>query len=199
MGGIGSGRQWMQTTLDDTYNISISWLKRNNDLQPGYVGKITWSRNGHKTGSVNYKISADALILNFKHRTDQWSEYESVEQHVKFQTTPCHYGGYRKWFTCPHCNRRVGVLYGYGKLFLCRHCYALPYKSTLQSPLDRIIDKKHKLGERIFEYYEYGEGFGKKKGMHWKKFRQSHLKYKTLEKCIDGEINTRFHHFKHLM
>jgi hypothetical protein len=37
----------------------------------------------------------------------------------------------------------------------------------IKGRIDRLISQKHKLGVRIFEHYDYGEGWGKKKGMHW--------------------------------
>ncbi|WP_145999048.1 hypothetical protein [Oceanicoccus sp. KOV_DT_Chl] len=49
-----------------------------------------------------------------------------------------------------------------------RYCYKLPYMSQHESDTERITSQLHKIGERIFEYYEYGKGYGKKKGMHWK-------------------------------
>ena len=39
----------------------------------------------------------------------------------------------------------------------------------------------HKLGERLFSIYVGGDGFGKKKGMHWSTFNRLHDRYKTLE------------------
>jgi hypothetical protein len=53
---------------------------------------------------------------------------------------------------------------GYARLFLCRHCYGLPYASNTEDALNRSASQKYKLGERIFEYYEYGDGWGKRKG-----------------------------------
>jgi len=47
--------------------------------------------------------------------------------------------------------------------------------------MDRIITRKHALGERIFEFYECGEGYGKKKGMHWRTFDRLHAEYQQLE------------------
>ena len=95
--------------------------------------------------------------------------------------TACHYGGERPWFLCTSCNRRAAVLCCNGPLFLCRHCYQLPYRSQQQGKMNRLIEQKHKLGERIFEHYEHGEGWGKKKGMHWTTFHRLHARYEALE------------------
>jgi hypothetical protein len=58
--------------------------------------------------------------------------------------------------------------------------------------LDRLLDKKHDLGERIFEHYEFGEGWLKKKGMHQKTFDRLYSKYKNLELRIDQGTIAQF-------
>jgi hypothetical protein len=47
--------------------------------------------------------------------------------------------------------------------------------------MNNVISQKHKLGERIFEHYDCGEGWGKKKGLHWKTFNRLHARYQALE------------------
>ena len=39
---------------------------------------------------------------------------------IKLTKTPCNYGGFRHWFACPRCGKRVSVLYGVR--LQCRHC-----------------------------------------------------------------------------
>lgn len=54
---------------------------------------------------------------------------------VTITTTPCHYGGTRRWFLCPMktkgkvCGRRVGSLYLQNGVFACRYCHNLTYAS----------------------------------------------------------------------
>jgi len=43
--------------------------------------------------------------------------------------TKCHFGGFRAWFSCPECKRRVGVLYFGHRGAKCRHCYKVTYAS----------------------------------------------------------------------
>lgn len=47
--------------------------------------------------------------------------------------------------------------------------------------MDNLVEQKDKLGERIFEYYEGGDGWGKKKGMHWKTYNRLYVRYQLLE------------------
>lgn len=47
---------------------------------------------------------------------------------------PCQYGGFRYWFSCPHCSRRATKLFypiteGALNSYLCRRCLKLSYQS----------------------------------------------------------------------
>jgi len=108
-----------------------------------------------------------------------------------FSRTACNYGGERLWFLCPHCGKRVAVLYGVDARFLCRHCYNLPYASQGKGKLDRLIDQKHKLGDRIFEDYD-GYGWRRRKGMHKRTFDRLYEQYWRLDMAIDDGIAGRF-------
>jgi hypothetical protein len=182
MGGFGSGR-WSGrdgATTDSSNYIDISFLKKRGFLKEGASGILNWSVNGRSVGSVVVRYHCNDLKLNYRYLGDV---EEKVEQIVQIVTTPCNYGGFRFWFLCPKCSIRIRILYCAGKLFLCRHCYELPYQSQCHGRLDRVITRKHKLGERIFEQYKNGRGFGKKKGMHWKTYNRLYAEYLALEKA----------------
>jgi hypothetical protein len=184
MGGIGSGnwcRLGKKATTDQVRRIDISYMKKQGLLKPNTVGNLKWSISAQPRGEINYICYKDSLLLSFNVRF-RGGDWELIEQRISFDRTPCYFGGERLWFLCPNCNKRVGVLYGVRKLFLCRHCYKLPYSSQNSGYIDNLIEQKHKLGERIFEHYEGGEGWCKKKGMHWKTFYRLHDQYLYLEK-----------------
>lgn len=184
MGGSGSGNRYRwnkQTTLDDVKRIDIRYMKRRGMLKAGWGGSLNWTRCGEPSGEINYLCYNDHLQLNFRYR-EHGGDWQSMEQRITFDRTSCNYGGERLWFLCPRCSKRVGLLCCDGPLFLCRHCYQLPYASQQQGRMDRLIDQKHKLGEQLFEHYDYGEGWGKKKGMHWKTYHCLHARYKALER-----------------
>lgn len=184
MGGRGSGTwcRWSkQTTLDDVKRIDIRFMKKRGMLKTGWGGSLNWTRGGKPNGSINYRCHDDSLQLNFRYR-EHGGDWQPIEQRIYFDRTPCNYGGERLWFLCPRCSKRVGILCCDGPMFLCRHCYQLPYASQQQSRMDRLIDQKHQLGARIFQYYDYGEGWGKKKGMHWKTFNRLETRYQALER-----------------
>ena len=151
MGGSGSGRilRWdTKSTTESQHRIDIRWLRKQNSLLPGYSGSIFWSMRGEKTGSIRYRMERDRMVLIYRHRP-RGCDWENVEQIICLDKTICNYGGYRKWFLCPQCQKRVALLYGAGKYFLCRHCYSLTYDSCNASPLQRIFDRANKLRESL--------------------------------------------------
>lgn len=94
-----------------------------------------------------------------------------VEHTVYLMQTDCNYGGVRHWFSCEHCQGRVGVLYLSGGQCACRKCFKLAYASerdTWQNQQFRKADNiRHRLGWQPGIAHPDG---GKPKGMHWKTF-----------------------------
>lgn len=182
MGGMGSGNWWRwntKTTCKEVKRIDIRVMKKNGWLQSYGWRSMSWECGGNPSGQIRYCVDSDGIRLDYKSRASG-EDWQHVEEKILFDRTPCNYGGERLWFLCPHCGRRVAVLYGVGVHFLCRECYSLPYASQMKGEIDRLIDKKHGLGRRIFENYIDGYGWQKKKGMHQKTFDRLHLKYQWL-------------------
>ena len=192
MGGTGSGNWYRgskQDTTEDCKSIDIRMMKRRGWLNPGYGGKLSWTWNGQPWGNINYRCYDNSLELDYKFRSG--GEWEPVKQRIAITATRCNYGNARQWFECPRCGGRCALLYCASKLFLCRKCYQLPYASQMQGDLYRLIEQKHKLGKRIFEYYEFGEGWEKKKWMRWKTFDRLYNRYRSLDRVIDHGICDR--------
>jgi hypothetical protein len=173
MGGLGSGSwyRWdSKTTTESQHRIDIRWLKMKGFLRPGNMGSLSWSWLDRQTGSINFKMEEGYMILNYRHRP-HGGEWESVEQEVSFDRTPCNYGGLRKWFLCPRCWRRVALLYGAGKYFFCRHCHHLTYSSQQENKPDRLMRKARKIRARLGAGNDLMEPIPfKPKNMHWKTF-----------------------------
>ena len=183
MGGPGSGdwyRWGKKTTTDEVKRIDIRYMRKQGLLKPGAQGSLNWTCRGEPSGNVRYTCYPHELQLHYRYRKNN-EDWQPVEQRITLERTRCNYGGDRPWFRCPQCFKRVAVLYGADVLFLCRHCYQLPYTSRNQGYMDKLIDQKHALGKRIFEHYEFGEGWGKKKGMHRKTFNRLHARYNLLD------------------
>jgi hypothetical protein len=179
MGGIGSGNwyRWdTQTTVEETKRIDICYMRKQGFLKPNTHGTLSWTYGGEPSGEINFATHDDYLQLNFRHK-EHGSEWQSIQQKIRFDCTPCHYGNSRKWFLCPGCYKRVAVLASNSPQFLCRHCNELPYSSQNEDRLYSLRRKRDKLGRRIFNDYDNGYGYKKTKGMHWKTFevlRQQH-------------------------
>jgi len=172
MGGRGSGSwcRWdSKTTTESQHRIDIRLQKRWGYLKGGSmsIGTWSWSQNGKQTGSIGYRVDSERLVLNYRHRV-RGSEWEAVEQHISFDKTSCNYGGFRLWFLCPRCDRRVAVLYGAGKYFLCRHCHGLTYSSQQESLPDRLMRKSRKIRKQLGGGNSLIDPFPlKPKNMHW--------------------------------
>lgn len=199
MGGFGSGSWYRfnsKRTTERQHRIDVRLLKRWGHLKNDSmsVGRWTWSRNGEETGSVGYRVDSERMILNYRHKP-RGGEWESVEQFIYFDRTPCNYGGYRLWFICPHCSRRVAVLYGAGKYFLCRHCHRLTYSSQQESFPDRMLRKARKIRTRLEKNNIPIDPFPlKPKNMHWKTYyrlrdkaeRANYVGWKLWEHRLNG-------------
>lgn len=113
---------------------------------------------------------------------------ELFNQSIQISKTPCHYGGYRYWFICSNCKRRVGVLYRQG-YFKCRHCLGVNYRTQLQQPQDRLFKRLNALRERLGWYGGIVHGYGEKpKGMHEKTYKRLLGEYIELERLASGSI-----------
>ncbi len=101
-------------------------------------------------------------------------------------TQACRYGGERKWFLCPYCQRRCGVLIQASVDFVCRLCANLPYACQNETRYDRLARKHRKLRARIFD--ESQQWVAKRKGMHWRTFNDLHNVYKKTDAACYEEI-----------
>ena len=173
MGGGGSGNwyRWdSKTTTESQHSVDVRWMKKQGYLRPGVAGSLTWSWGGKQTGFINYRMETGRMVLSYRYRR-HGGEWEDVEEIVLLDWTPCNYGGKRAWVLCPHCNRRVAVLYGAGRYFLCRHCYDLTYASQQVQRYERLMEKARAIRKRLGGGNNLLEPFpGKPKSMHWKTY-----------------------------
>ena len=171
MGGYGSGKRWdTKKTTESQHRIDIWWLKKKGYLRPGVAGSLAWSWGGKQTGIIGYRMETGYMVLSYRYRR-HGGEWKNVEQSISFDWTPCNYGGKRTWFLCPHCNRRVALLYGAGRLFLCRHCYNLTYASQQAQRHERLMEKARAIKQRLGGSANLAEPFPEKpKGMHWETY-----------------------------
>ena len=81
------------------------------------------------------------IQLIYRVTSHSTGEVQDLKYKVPLLKTSCNYGGYRYWFQCTYCHRRVSVLYikTYAK---CRKCSRLTYASQKAGRLERSIGAK---------------------------------------------------------
>ena len=131
MGGEGSGLAYGQPkklTVESCHGISVTWLKKYGYLSGSpRCGRITWSRGGRETGSVNFEVQADEYggYVRFRYTSTNRLTGQKTDHDYKARltVTPCNFGGMRYWFACPCCLDRMGCLYlAHGEIFGWRRC-----------------------------------------------------------------------------
>jgi hypothetical protein len=137
----------MQSTVEDCLPLDANLLAKSGMFGSGdrSLGKgmssasIIWS-NG---SSISLSYRQPDLHLSF------CRDGEPVQQTINVESSPCNFGGWRHYFTCPGCrNRRYKLRLG-GSGFYCRQCYRLPYYSQECCDLDGLIHQKHKLEAKL--------------------------------------------------
>jgi hypothetical protein len=176
MGGIGSGRRWhygAKRTTEDSTPLDIRRLQRAGVLIQGQFFGWEWTVGGRAVANIHGRVEVDRVILLYRHRSGDDESWQDVEQPVRFDHTPCTYGGTRRWWICPSCGRRVAVVYGPGRLFACRHCYRLVYASQREAQDDRARGQAEKIRRRLgWPAGIINREGGKPAGMHLRTFEQ---------------------------
>ena len=143
-----------------------------------------WNRGGEPSGSINVLTTTDSATLIYRVKDRHDDQWHDKRQRITLVSTPCQYGGARKWFTCPVCARRCEVLYLRARRFACRKCQRVAYRSQSGGPIDRLIHKSQKLRTPIEN--------GKPKWMRWATFeRRWELAY-AVEEVVDSRSAARW-------
>ena len=170
MGGRGSGRRSSyggKSNTCDSMPLDIRKFARKGLLVPGSNFSWEWTVNDRKVAGINIRVDLQSMVLSYRIKSTD----EMVEQRVQTQTSPCHLGGQRHWFTCPRCSKRVAVLYAPGQYFACRQCGGLGYATQKEGVGDRAMTKADKLRKRLgWPAGIANPNTGKPKGMHWKTY-----------------------------
>lgn len=88
---------------------------------------------------VKAEATANNLIITYRNRKEH-------SYTIAIEKLPCNYGGYRYYFKCPLCTKRMRFLYfAENSIFLCRKCLNLSYESQRLRPTKRYEYMKQKL------------------------------------------------------
>jgi hypothetical protein len=176
MGGIGSGiwsRYACKSTVESKNAVSIHYLKKQGCLHEGNNGTLSWSRDGVPTGAIGYRVKDKGIQFSYRSRTSDYDEWENVELFIQFDYTACNYGNQRTWLLCPHCHKRVAVVYCGGKYFHCRKCSQLNFRSQHENYLERQQIKAENIRKKLGGSASLVSYFpDKPKGMHWQTYWQ---------------------------
>lgn len=200
MGGRGSGRRSSycgKPETNDSMPLDIRKLARAGVLMPGLSFSWQWLVNDRQVAGISIRVDFNqGMVLSYRMK----STGEVVEQRVHTQTSPCHLGGQRYWFTCPRCGQRVAVLYAPGRNFACRQCGGLGYATQKEGAGDRASTKADKLRKRMgWEAGILNGDGGKPKGMHWKTYQQLKSRHDVLVQVSFLDIGRKLGFLHELM
>ena len=117
-------------TVEESLDLSISWLKRHGYLVGYKSGGMLWKQYG-KESSVSFKVDTENMYIQFQYN----SNGEPLDYKAWLSCSQPNFGGKRYYFNCPivGCSKRVSVLYLVGKYFGCRKCHKIQYRSSRKS------------------------------------------------------------------
>lgn len=172
----------------------------------GWYWKV---KRNHKAKNVcDFQVCLDSFVL-FKNKnlsgfsfnyiegilTDDHFQVASPhgEYKIYFENQACQFGGYRYYFHCPMCNRRMRKLYGFFSLFLCRKCLNLGYFSQRLPPSVRFANGSRKVKKKL-------EGLGgnlyqKPKWMRWAIFERLQAKEREFDALSDLALEKEIFQF----
>ena len=148
MGGLGSGRRSSYSgkpETGDSMPLDIRKITRKGLLVSGNSSSWQWLVNDRQVAGITIRVDLQNVVLSYRMK----GTGEVVEQRVQTQTSPCHLGGQRHWFTCPRCSKRVAVLYSPGRYFACQQCGGLAYASQKESVGDRAMRQADRIRKRL--------------------------------------------------
>jgi|HubBroStandDraft_6_1064221.scaffolds.fasta_scaffold510464_1 hypothetical protein len=153
MGGQGSG-EWLRSGAKDPVesrlSVNVGEWQRKRLLYPGRSFSLFWRRAGNEDCSIKVQVEFGQVRLKYRVR-QSGQEAEDIDEAVRLTSTPCNYGGQRRWFVCParSCGRRVAVLHLGSKYFLCRRCCGLAYASQREDRKYRALRRVQKIRMRL--------------------------------------------------
>jgi len=159
---MGRPRWFSRVMVESCHKIDASLLNRSGVFKRSTDGAIEWR---DVSGSIQKRILIESLagdegIIQSISLSYVWVDHivsssTLISYDVQLSRTPCYFGGFRYWLSCPlgdsrnRCGRRVLKLYQPpgAKYFGCRHCYDLTYRSQKEHDkrLDYVLKHPHLL------------------------------------------------------
>ena len=178
-----------QYALTTQYNaININSLVRRG-LFPGKhaQGEIHFSGGG----SVRFEVHGDYVSFQYScgGRMNGWSIYT--------ETTPTNFNGRRRWFRCPSCGRRAGVMYFSSCGPQCRRCLHLIYPTSREKRMGKAVIKRNRLYHALgAEPMQRIATIKKPKGMHWKTFERKKDELLAAQEAVVGAMGASLEYLR---
>lgn len=125
-----------------------------------------------------WELTANAMPdgLKITYRKQKESTYT-----IGIEKLPCNYGGFRFFFKCPLCQKRMRMLYlAQTSIFLCRKCLNLSYKSQCLRPSKRYSHMNDNIKDLLRQMG--GDTHQKPQHMHrstWENLLKKQVNYET--------------------
>ncbi len=174
MGGLGSGRVSSQhkEIVEHARFIQSEWVKaRMGVLNTRGAIKVSWKRGGQPYGEAEVALVDQRLHIVYRKRSGGETQWQDVHEVVELSYSAPHFGGKRLWFHCPHCGRRVAVLYC-SEVVACRKCLHLSYRTESEDAIGRLRSKAAKIKDRLG-----GDPYQRPKRMHRNTFDRLRMQY----------------------
>lgn len=151
MGGYGSGRyaagyEKGKQVVEQYPTVDIKQFKN----------YLTKSRKAEPINKMDENVVVLKEVVVDPEETFIYIVFKGKENLIHIDQTPCNYGGWRNWFLCPGCDKRVGKLYHGKEGFACRSCYDLNYLSQQYTKTDCYYYKvrAERIAKRVDNFYE---------------------------------------------
>ena len=170
----GAGRPGYRLKAESVLKVDIRRWRKGGYLIDGQSFNWQWSRDGEVTSRIGVVISGGAIRLNYS------MQGKDASQTIWTTTTPCRYGGARRWFECPVCHGRSAVLFMRSGRFACRKCQKISYKSQSGSADDRETARYHQLAAII--------DAGKPKWQRWATFERLEDRFERASEQVNRSL-----------
>jgi hypothetical protein len=128
--------------------------------------------NSNATGFNVYPLSVAATIKD-DHLQVTYGKRKEMSYSIAIDKQPCNYGGFRTFFKCPLCHKRMRLLYfAQNSIFLCRKCLNLSYTSQSLRPTRRYDYMNSKIKESVKKKGGDLDQYKKPPQMHNDSFKQ---------------------------
>ena len=124
---------------------------------------------------------------------------DGAHETIAFSWTEAGWGGRRRWFSCPACDRRCRVVYRLGRRWRCRRCGALTYPVQYEDEPDRINRQVQRLWRTHFEPDEIPASPlermrlpAKPRWMHWSTYFQVQERHGSLVEQWTASVQSKF-------